>query len=363
MPTSPTLFSPLALGPLTLPNRLVMAPMTRSRAGAGLTAGALQARYYAQRASAGLIVSEGTQVSEQGQGYVHTPGIYSDAQRDGWRVVTDAVHAAGGRIFAQLWHVGRVSHASFQPGGGAPVAPSALPIPGETYTPEGLRPFTPPRALELSEIAGVVAQFAHGAEVARAAGFDGVEIHGSNGYLIDQFLKDGSNRRTDAYGGGIARRVRLLLEVVEAVAGVWGPARVGVRVNPFTTANDVSDSDPPALFSRVASELDARQVGYLHVTEPVAGRGVREGPRLTPDLRRLYRGVLIGNGGYDRVLADAALARGELDAVAFGVPFLANPDLVRRYATGAPLNPPDVATFYAGGERGYTDYPTLPVSA
>lgn len=347
------LFSPVALGDLALPNRIVMAPMTRSRAGDGRVPTAMNALYYAQRASAGLIVSEGTQVSEQGIGYVRTPGIHTEAQVAGWRLVTDAVHAAGGRVFAQLWHVGRVSTASLQPGGGAPVAPSPVPLAGKTWTERGQEDFTPPRALAVEEIRDVVDQFAHGARMAKAAGFDGVELHGANGYLIDQFLRDGTNRRTDAYGGSVAHRVRFLLEVVEAVAGVWGRDRVGVRFSPSGTFNGMADSDPDALFGHVARAVDGKVV-YVHLVDPVGG----ERP-FAPLFRQAFSGTLVVNGGYDPAAAEAAVAEGRADLVAFGVPFLANPDLPRRFAEGAPLNAPDLGTFYTPGPKGYVDYPTL----
>ncbi|MFN7144259.1 MAG: alkene reductase [Myxococcota bacterium] len=356
MSASP-LFTSYDLAGLKLPNRTVMAPMTRSRALPGEVVAPLTATYYAQRAGAGLIVSEGTQVSPEGQGYVATPGIFSAEQEAGWRVVTDAVHAAGGRIYAQLWHVGRVSHTSFQPGGKAPVAPSAIPLEGLTWTTEGQVPFSAPRALETAEIAEVVAQFAHGARVAKAAGFDGVEIHGANGYLVDQFLRDGTNTRTDRYGGSIENRIRFLLEIVEAVTAVFPKGRVGVRISPTGAFNGMSDSDPAALFGAVATALSGR-VGYLHAIDPVAGPGKAE-PRFAPLLRARFHGTLILAGGFDRASADAALTEGLADLVAFGVPFLANPDLPRRLAEGAPLNAPDYGTFYAGGEKGYTDYPTL----
>lgn len=348
------LFSPFALGPVSLRNRIVMAPMTRSRAGEGDVPTDLMATYYAQRASAGLIVSEATQVSPQGKGYVSTPGIYSEAQAAGWRKVVSAVHAAGGRIFLQLWHVGRISHESFQPGGGAPVAPSAIAAPGETYTAQGPKPFTPPRALSLAEIPGVVEQFAAGARLARAAGFDGVEIHGANGYLIDQFLRDGTNRRTDAYGGSAQGRARFLLEVVEAVASVWEAARVGVRLSPTNPFNGMSDSDPKATFSHAVRELAARKVGYLHLVDPVASR-----ERMAPLLRPLFRGPLMVNGGFTREAAEAALQGGEAELVSFGTPFIANPDLPLRFERGAALAKPDPAKFYGGGAAGYVDYPAL----
>lgn len=348
------LFSPFQLGPVSLRNRIVMAPMTRSRAGAGDVPTDLMATYYAQRSSAGLIVSEATQVSPQGKGYISTPGIYSEAQVAGWRKVVSAVHAAGGRIFLQLWHVGRISHQSFQPDGGAPVAPSAIPAPGVTYTAQGPQPFTPPRALALGEIPRVVEQFAAGARLALAAGFDGVEIHGANGYLIDQFLRDGTNRRSDAYGGGVQGRARFLLEVVEAVASIWGAARVGVRLSPGNPFNGMSDSDPQATFSHAVRELSAREVGYLHLVDPAAAR-----ERMTPVLRPLFRGTLMVNGGFTREAAERAIQGGEAELVSFGTPFIANPDLPLRFERGATLATPDQARFYGGGAEGYVDYPGL----
>ena len=352
------LFSPFALGDLALPNRVVMAPMTRNRAGPGNVPGALAAEYYTQRAGAGLIVTEATQVSPQGVGYPGTPGIHSDAQVAGWREVTDAVHRAGGRIFLQLWHVGRISHPSLQPDGALPVAPSAIAAAGEAFTACGPQPFVVPRALETSEIPGIVAQFEAGAGRARAAGFDGVEIHGANGYLIDQFLRDGTNRRTDRYGGSLANRARFLLEVTEAVAGVWGARRVGVRLSPRGDFNSMHDSDPRATFGHAALALSTFGLAYLHIVEPVGS--LPEGTAaLAPDLKEAFGGPLMLNGGYTRPLAEAALARGEADLVSFGSSFLANPDLPLRLARNAPLNPPDPATFYGGDQRGYTDYPTL----
>jgi len=352
--THPTLFSPVQVGPYTLPNRIVMAPMTRNRAGEGNVPTDLTTLYYTQRASAGLIVTEATQVAQEGQGYISTPGIHSDAQVAGWRKVTDSVHAKGGKIFLQLWHVGRVSHTLFQPNGGAPVAPSAILLEGTTFTPEGPKPFSEPRALETAEIAGVVAQFAEGARRALEAGFDGVEIHGANGYLIDQFLRDGTNRRTDVYGGPVENRARFLLEVTEAVVGVWGADRVGVRLSPTGAFNGMSDSDPAKTFGYATRELDRFGLAYLHVVEPLGSPK----PWVAPLLREAFRGPLILNGGFNRETADAALAEGKADLISFGSLYLANPDLPERFAEGAPLNAPDQTTFYGGDHRGYTDYPT-----
>ena len=339
---------------------MVMAPMTRNRAVAGNVPSDLAVTYYAQRASAGLIVTEGTQVSPQGVGYPGTPGIHAEAQIAGWRRVTDAVHERGGRIFAQLWHVGRISHPLLQPGGALPVAPSAIAAEGQTFTSEGPKPFGAPRALELDEIPGVVEQFAHGARSALASGFDGVEIHGANGYLVDQFLRDGSNQRTDAYGGPVENRARFLLEVTAAVAGVWGADRVGVRLSPTGSFNTMSDSDPAATFGYAARVLDRFGLAYLHVVEPVARTPAMPAP-VAPVLRPLFHGPFILNGGYDLATGNAALAAGEADLISFGVLFLANPDLPERFAEGAALNPPDRDTFYQGGEKGYIDYPTRTV--
>jgi N-ethylmaleimide reductase len=353
------LFSPYRLGDLELSNRLVMSPMTRSRAVEGNVPNPLAPTYYAQRASAGLILTEATQVSPQGVGYIRTPGIHSAEQVRGWRAITDAVHRAGSKIFAQLWHVGRVSHPDFH-GGALPVAPSALPVEGEAFTTKGRTKLVTPRALEIDELPGIVATFRAGAENAKAAGFDGVELHGANGYLLDQFLRDGPNRRTDAYGGSIENRARFPLEVVDAVTAVWSPQRVGYKVAPYFSGYSMSDSHPLETFSFIASELSKRGLLYLHVTEAVndpakpAGSG-----RATPILRGKFKGALIANGGYDVRTAQAAIARGEADLVAFGVPFLANPDLPVRYRSDAALNAPDQATFYAGEEKGYIDYPAL----
>jgi N-ethylmaleimide reductase len=360
-----TLFTPLTLGDLTLPNRILLAPLTRMRAAPGNVPHALNATYYAQRASAGLIISEATQVSPQGLGYPNTPGIHSAEQVAGWRQVTDAVHAKGGRMFLQLWHVGRISHTSLQPGGALPVAPSAIAAKGDAVTPSGMKPLETPRALELAEIPGLVESYRQGAQNAKDAGFDGVEVHGANGYLLDQFLQDGSNRRTDAYGGSIANRARLLLEVIDAAVAVWGPQRVGVRLSPYGTFNDMHDSDPVTLFTHVLGQLAARGVAYVHLIEPRATSAGgsdevnADAPLTTALFRKTFTGVLIGAGGYTFDSARAAVEGGTVDAVAFGRLFIANPDLPRRFETGAPLNRYERKTFYGGGAKGYTDYPAL----
>jgi N-ethylmaleimide reductase len=350
------LFTPVTIGALKLPHRVVMAPMTRSRAGEGQVPTPLMAEYYAQRASAALIITEATQFSLQGYGYPDTPGIHTDAQVEGWRRVTDAVHARGGHIYLQMWHVGRISHPVMQPGGTLPVAPSAIAAEGTLYTSEGPKSFVTPRALELNEIPGIVRGFAEGARRAKEAGFDGVEVHGANGYLIDQFLRDGSNHRTDAYGGSVENRARFLLEVTEAVAGVLGADRVGVRLSPSGSFNSMSDSDPARTFSSAVGALDALGLAYLHLLAPVTDP---ETPRLLPLLRERFRGPLMVNGGHSLQSATAVLQDRLADLVSFGVPFLANPDLPERLQKGAPLNAPDKSTFYGGDARGYTDYPAL----
>jgi N-ethylmaleimide reductase len=354
------LLSPYRLGEFALKNRLVMSPMTRSRALDGNVPNPLAATYYAQRAAAGLIITEATQVSPQGVGYIRTPGLHTPEQVAGWRLVTDAVHRAGGKIFAQLWHVGRVSHPDFHDGA-LPVAPSAIAADGEVFTTRGRTKMVTPRALESHELPGIVAQFQKGAENAKAAGFDGVELHGANGYLLDQFLRDGANRRADAYGGSIRNRARFPLEVTEAVVAVWGPDRVGYKVSPNSAFNSMSDSDPIATFSYFADELSRLRLIYLHATEGVAGPMAPPAGTIlaAPVLRGRFKGALILNGGYDAHSADAAIARGAADLIAFGVPFLANPDLPVRYARHVPLNAPDQATFYAGEAKGYVDYPAL----
>lgn len=353
------LFSPVKVGPYTLPNRMVMAPMTRLRA-IGSVPNSLMATYYAQRASAGLIVTECTMVSPLSVGYMNCPGIYSPEQIAGWRLVTDAVHERGGRIFLQLWHSGRISHPSLL-GGKLPVAPSAIAAEGELHTPEGKRPMETPRALETHEIPEVVEQFRKGAENALAAGFDGVEFHGAFGYLIDQFLQDGSNQRTDEYGGSIENRARFLLEVVEAVASVWGANRVGIKLSPSNTYYSMRDSNPKATFSYAIDALNRFGLAYLHLMEPnetdLATRDVLN--PVTPYFRPIFKGTLIANGGYDHPKGDGILALRDADLVSFGKLFLANPDLPKRFELNAPLNTPAPSTFYSPDEHGYTDYPFL----
>jgi len=348
-----TLFDPLRIGDLEVPNRIFMAPLTRNRSsGPGRVPNAMMRDYYVQRASAGLIISEATSVAPAGVGYPHTPGIWSDEQVEGWRNVTKGVRAAGGRIFLQLWHVGRISDPIYHDGA-LPVAPSAIAPKGHVSLLRPQRPYVVPRALATDEIPGVVEAYRKGAENALAAGFDGVEIHGANGYLIDQFLQDGSNKRTDGYGGSIENRARLMLEVTDAVLSVWGPRRVGMHLAPRGDAHDMGDSDPPATFGYVARELGKRKIAFICARESGTA------PRLGPALKAAFGGVYVANESFTREEAEAALAAGQADAVAFGKLFLANPDLPRRFALGAPLNRWNVETFYSDGPAGYTDYPAL----
>lgn len=357
------LLSPAKLGPYALDNRMVMAPLTRSRAGDGGVPRAMNVEYYAQRATAGLIISEATQISPEGVGYPGTPGIHSDEQIRGWRRVTDAVHAAGGRIVLQLWHVGRISHPSLQPGGARPVAPSAIRPEGDAFTADGLQPFVTPRALEFYEIPGIVEDYRQAAENAKEAGFDGIEVHAANGYLLDQFLRDGTNHRTDEYGGPVENRAQLLLDVMDAVTTVWNADQVGVRLSPINTFNDMTDSDPDATFGYVARQLNAYGLAYLHVVESDMTGAASTQTFDKRKLRNAFRGTYIANGGYDKARATEAIANGAADFVAFGIPFIANPDLVERFALDAPLTEPDQATFYGGDERGYIDYPFLEEAA
>lgn len=352
-----SLFTPLEAGGLSLPNRILMAPLTRTRAEEGHVPGDLMAEYYAQRAGAGLIVAEATMAMEGCSAFWKEPGIHSSAQIAGWKKVTDAVHAAGGRIVLQIWHGGRACHPLLNDGREA-VAPSAIAIANdEVHTPQGKQPYTVPRALRDDELPAIVAGFAQAARNAKEAGFDGVEVHGANGYLLDEFLRDGSNKRSGPYGGPIENRARLLLEVLDAVCAVWGGERVGLRLSPLNSYNDMIDSDPLALASWLAERLNDYSLAYLHLMRGDFF-GKQHGDVVTP-VRERFRGVLIGNMGYTAAEAEAAIEAGKLDAVAFGTAFLANPDLPERIRRNAPLNKPDPATFYSAGAAGYTDYPTL----
>ncbi len=364
------LLNPLTLGPYQLKNRVIMAPLTRMRAGEGNVPQAMSVEYYRQRAGAGLIITEASQISPQGQGYPSTPGIHSAEQVAAWRQITDAVHAAGGRIFLQLWHVGRISHSSFQPDARPPVAPSPIAAAGQTMTAQwSMAPYETPHALTLDEIPRLIEDYRNAARNALQAGFDGVEIHGANGYLLDQFLEDNSNQRTDAYGGSIENRARLLLEVTDAVCEIWGADRVGVRLSPFGSFNDMADSDPAAHFAQIIGWLSDRKLAYLHLIQPRAtsAGGSDDVDANAPDTAKMFRanfdGVLIAAGGYKPDTADAAIAEGHADAVAFGRLFIANPDLPARIGQDATLNAYDRPTFYGGGEKGYTDYPFLPAVA
>jgi N-ethylmaleimide reductase len=357
------LFTPLSVGPFDLPHRVVMAPMTRNRAGDGNAPHTLNATYYQQRSDAAFIITEATQICPEGMGYPGTPGIHSNAQIDGWREVTDVVHEAGGRIILQMWHVGRISHPDLQPDGKDPVAPSAIQPAGEAMTLSGMKPFVTPRALEAAEIEDLVDQYRVAAKNADMAGFDGVEVHGANGYLLDQFTRDSTNARDDEYGGSVENRCRFPLAVTDAVVDVWGPERVGYRISPFQPYNDISDSDPAATFTYLATELAKRDLLYLHMVELGDARGGSSFPDsrdpLFADLRKIWPNTLITNGGYDRAMSDAVIDAGLADMVAFGAPYLANPDLPERLLTGAAYNDPDRATFYSGAAAGYTDYPAL----
>ncbi|WP_321924660.1 alkene reductase [Paraburkholderia guartelaensis] len=359
-----SLFEPLQLGPVVLANRIVMAPLTRCRAFADGVPGPLTVEHYAQRASAGLIITEGVNISPSARGYDLTPGLYTDEQVEGWRRVTQAVHARGGRIFPQLWHVGRISHQELQPGGALPVAPSAVRAEGTTsYTPSGFKPCPTPRALDTDEIRAIVTDYARAAQRALDAGFDGVEIHAANGYLLEQFLREQTNRRTDCYGGSLEDRARLVLEVAEALASVCGPGRTGIRLSPVSTVNDsVPDRNPMRTYRHVVERLDALGLAYIHIIE-----GITQGPREVPGgfdyatLRKAFRGRYIANNGYDRRLAIEACGEGRADLIAFGRLYIANPDLVERLQIDAPLNEPDPATYFGGEAAGYNDYPFLAV--
>jgi 2,4-dienoyl-CoA reductase-like NADH-dependent reductase (Old Yellow Enzyme family) len=351
-----TLFDPIRIGAWQLPNRILMAPLTRARAGAERIPNRLMAEYYVQRTSAGLIISEATSVSPMGVGYADTPGIWSPEQVQGWKLVTQAVHQAGGRILLQLWHVGRISDPMFLKGS-LPVAPSAIAPAGHVSLVRPLKPFVTPRSLDLEEIPGIISAYRRGAENAVAAGFDGVEIHGANGYLLDQFLQDKTNQRGDAYGGPIENRARLMLEVTDAVVSVWGKDRVGMHLAPRGDAHDMGDSQPLATFTYVARELGQRQIAFICARESLDEK------RIGPQLKAAFGGRYVANEKFTLATANQVLAAGEADAVAFGVPFLANPDLPERFRRNAPLNQPDPLTFYAPGSKGYTDYPVLSATA
>jgi N-ethylmaleimide reductase len=351
------LFTPLKLGALTLPNRMLMAPLTRCRADENHVPSALMAEHYSQRSSAGLIIAEATAAMDGCSAFGAEPGIYNEAQVAGWKLVTDAVHAKGGQIVLQIWHGGRACHPALN-GGKVPVAPSPIAITNdEVYTPQGKVPYTVPRELTDAEIPTIIAGFKAAAVNAKAAGFDGVEVHAANGYILDEFLRDGSNKRGGDYGGSIEHRARLLLEVLDATIAVWGSERVGLRISPLNSFNSMIDSDPIGLVTWLATKLNDYNLAYLHVMR-ADFMGEQQGDIMTP-IRSIYKGAIVGNMGYSAEEAEAAISGGKLDAVAFGVPFLANPDLPDRFAKNAPLNPPDPTTFYSAGAEGYTDYPYL----
>ena len=352
------LFDPATLGSIALKNRMVMAPLTRSRAPKdnGVPQD-LNVTYYAQRATAGLVITEATPISAMAHGYILLPGIYTDEQVAGWKKVVDAVHAKGGKIILQLWHVGRISHPNLLPNGALPVAPSAIKPAGQAFTYEGLIDFVEPRALDASEIPALVQDYVHATKCALAAGFDGVEIHAANGYLLDQFLRDGSNKRDDNYGGSFENRARLLMEVTEAVVAVAGCNKVGLRLSPINLFNDMYDSQPQALFNYVTAALNQYNLAYLHVVE--GGMGGDTVVFDFAEMRKHFKGSYMANSGYDKVRGNAAIASGHADVIAYGVPFIANPDLVERYKINAPLNAPKPDLFYGGDEKGYTDYPFL----
>ncbi|MBC7786295.1 MAG: alkene reductase [Methylophilaceae bacterium] len=353
------LFSPVKLGSILLNNRMVMAPLTRNRSSETGVPQAMNVTYYEQRATAGLIITEATPISAMAHGYPALPGIYSGEQVVGWRKVTDAVHAKGSKIVLQLWHVGRISHPSLLPNGALPVAPSAIKPAGKAFTYEGLVDYVTPRALDASELPELIKDYAHATQCALDAGFDGVEIHAANGYLLDQFLRDGSNKRTDNYGGSFENRTRLLLEVTEAVVAVAGADKVGLRLSPANPFNDMHDSHPQSLFNYVVTALNPFNLAYLHIVEGGIHGGGEAAPFDFSELRALYQHSYMANLGFNKQTGNAAIAAGEADCIAFGVPFIANPDLVERYKTDAALNEADSTTFYGGNEKGYIDYPTL----
>lgn len=357
---STTLFSNGTMGDIEIKNRVFMAPLTRNRALPNGTPSDMAATYYAQRASGGLLISEATQINEMGKGYINTPGIHSDDQIAKWSEITKAVHEKGGKIFMQLWHVGRISHTSLLPDGQAPLAPSAIRAEAQTFTEAGPTDVSEPRAMSIDDIKSTIEDYRIAAQNAKKAGFDGVEVHAANGYLIDQFLQDGSNKRDDNYGGSIENRARFLIDVLKEVTDIWGAGRVGVRLSPTGTFNGMSDSDPKATFSHVINELNQFNLAYLHMVEKFPGiDSSDEDQKIMTDLRALWNGFYIANGNYDRNSGTDVIASGYADAIAYGRPFIANPDLPQRLEQGAELNEPDQSTFYGGGAEGYIDYPTL----
>lgn len=355
------LFQPIQLGSLTLANRVVMAPLTRSRAAFGDVQTAMHAEYYQQRATAGLLITEATQISPQGKGYAFTPGIYSSAQIEGWRLTTNAVHAVGGHIFAQLWHVGRISHPDLQQDHALPVAPSAIKPSGQAFTETGLQAFVTPRALDTTEIPDIIAQYVHAAQCAKQAGFDGIELHAANGYLLDQFIRDQTNLRTDRYGGCVENRCRLVLEVIAAITAIWPSHQIGIRLSPVNTANDIHDSQPQQTFGYLISALNAFNLGYIHCVEGATASAQPSEPTAFDfiALRRAFDGLYIANNGYNLTRACQALDANQADLIAFGRPFIANPDLVYRLRTNAPCIEAPRETWYGGGAAGYIDWPKL----
>lgn len=353
------LFSPVNLGAISLKNRIAMAPLTRNRAGEGGVPQPMNVTYYEQRASAGLIITEATPISPMGHGYPALPGIYTDAQVAGWKKITDSVHAKGGKIVIQLWHVGRISHPSLLPNNELPVAPSAIKPAGKAFTYQGLVDYVTPRALDLAELPAIVQDYVHATKCAIAAGFDGVEIHAANGYLLDQFLRDGTNHRTDQYGGSYENRARLLIEVTRAVVETIGADKVGVRLSPVNPFNDMKDSNPQAVFNYVADALNQFNLAYLHAVEGGIHGGGESDPFDFDGFRKLFKGAYMANLSYDKARGTAAVQSGHADVIAYGVPFIANPDLVERFKQDAPLNEADSNTFYGGTEKGYIDYPAL----
>ena len=360
MTNTKALFEPVKMGSITLKNRVLMAPLTRNRAHGDGTPKDMAVEYYQQRASAGLIISEATQISEMGKGYLDTPGIYNEDQAEAWKKITDAVHDADGKIYCQLWHVGRISHTSLLPDGRQPVSSSAIKAEAQTFTVNGFEDTSEPVALDKEGIEETIADYVNASEMAKKAGFDGVEVHAANGYLIDQFLQDGVNKRTDEYGGSVTNRTRFLREIVEAVSTVWKSNQIGMRLSPLGQANDMSESAPIILFGNVYDFAVEKDLAYLHVVESFPGNEQSpEDETLMKELREKYKGFYMANGGYDGKSGAQAVESHHADAISYGRPFIANPDLPERYRTGAKLNEPDQDTFYGGGKEGYTDYPFM----